>query len=122
MIYWNLAYGWRSGTRYIEAGASVADVIRYEQEELGNDLDVPEWVIEELESIPARAVVWVCRTKAHARRYGNVAYQERFDPGAALILATDQDNGYLILENAGKLRPATVERFACYQAIKVRGK
>ena len=47
-IYWNRPYGWRAGTRYVEPGASAVDVIRYEREELGNSLDVPDFLLEEL--------------------------------------------------------------------------
>ena len=113
MIYWNRPYGWRAGTRYIESGASAADVIRYEQEELGNDLDVPAFLLNELERIRSSCVVWVCRTKRHAARYGQ-PYKEDFGT-QALILANDQDNGYLLLEDATLLHPATIERFAEYR-------
>lgn len=47
-IFWNRPYGWRAGTRYVEPGASVVDVIRYEREELGNSLDVPDFLLSEL--------------------------------------------------------------------------
>ena len=68
-IFWQLPYGWRSGTRYIESGASAVDVIRYEQEEYGNELDVPEFLLLEPSrlQIPAGDIVWVCRTRNHAR-------------------------------------------------------
>jgi hypothetical protein len=112
VISWNLPYGWRAGTRSIERGASAADVIRHEQEELGNNLDVPEWMIQELERVPASRVVWVCRTRRHALRYGDDPYQEDFDPKKAVILATDQDHGFLILEDAAWLCPTTLEHFA----------
>jgi hypothetical protein len=71
-LYWNRPYGWRAGSRNIEPGASAVDVIRYEQEELGNTLDVPDFLLDELheKQVSARDIVWVCRTRDHARRYG----------------------------------------------------
>jgi hypothetical protein len=117
-IFWHLPYGWRSGTRYIESGASAVDVIRYEQEEYENDLDVPEFLMQELSRlhILARDIVWVCRTRNHARRYGGKGigqpYKEDFGPHA-LILTTDNEDekGYLILIDASKLDPAVIERY-----------
>jgi hypothetical protein len=117
-IFWKSSYGWRSGSRYIESGASAADVIRYEQEEYENELDVPEFLIEELsrQQIPARDIVWVCRTRNDARRYNGKGigqpYQEDVGP-QAFILATDNEpeTGYLILKNASRLDPTVIQRY-----------
>ncbi len=117
-IFWQRPYGWRSGSRYIESGASAVDVIRYEQEEYGNELDVPEFLLQELSrlQIPARDIVWVCRTRNHARRYGGKGigqpYQEDFGPHA-LILATDNEDetGYLLLIDASRLDPSVIQRY-----------
>lgn len=117
-VFWQRPYGWRSGSRYIESGASAVDVIRYEQEEYGNELDVPEFLLQELSrlQIPARDIVWVCRTRNHACRYGGKGigqpYQEDFGPNA-LILATDNEDekGYLILMDASKLDPSVIEQY-----------
>ncbi len=65
-LFWHLSYGWRTGCRYIPPDASAADVVRYEQEELNNTLDVPEFVLTVLEDVQAKDVVWVCRTRDHA--------------------------------------------------------
>lgn len=118
LIFWQLPYGWRSGSRYIESGASAVDVIRYEQEELGNELDAPDFLIHELsrQHIPARDIVWVCRTRNHAQRYGGKGigqpYKEDIDPHA-LILATDNEDerGYLLLIDASRLDPSVIEQY-----------
>src|SRR5438046_3621134 len=85
-LYWQKPYGWRAGTRFIEKGASAADVIRHEQEELGNSLDVPAFFLTELDrqELKAADVLWVCKTRQHARRYsgnGNgQPYKEELEP------------------------------------------
>src|SRR5947209_11328916 len=48
-LFWQRSFGWRAGSRYIAPSASAADVIRYEQEELGNTLDVPPFLLTELD-------------------------------------------------------------------------
>ncbi|SRR6266849_579113 len=121
-VSWNRLYGWRAGTRYIEPGASAVDVIRYEREELGNNLDVPDFLLEELaqKQVRARDVVWVCRTREHAQRYGGRGvgqpYKEDIGPNA-LILTTDHEpeTGYLVLSDATLLDPSVVQRFAGYR-------
>jgi hypothetical protein len=72
-IYWQRPFGWRTGTRYIPPYASAVDVIRYEQEELGNELDIPDFLLDELQQIQMRAsdIIWLCRTRDHARRYNS---------------------------------------------------
>src|SRR6266852_6484529 len=93
-VSWKRLYGWRAGTRYMEPGASVVDVIRYEREELGNDLDVPDFLLEELtrKQVNAKDIVWVCRTREHARRYSGrgIGQPYKEDLGSnALILTRD---------------------------------
>ncbi len=122
IIYWNRPYGWRAGSRYIEPGASAVDVIRHEQEELENALDVPDFLLAELQEkqVSARDIVWVCRTWDHARRYGGAGigqpYKEDFGYHA-LILATDQEaeTGYLVLFDARKLNPTVIQQYAHYR-------
>lgn len=127
-LWWNRTYGWRVGPRYIDPAASAADVIRYEQG-CGNALEAPEFVLAELDRqhLKARDVVWVCRTREHARRYGGPGvgppYREEFGP-SALILATDgePETGYLVLYDASPLDPSVVQQFALYrQARRVEG-
>jgi hypothetical protein len=128
-IYWQRPYGWRAGSRNIEPGASAVDVIRYEQEEYGNTLDVPDFLIEELirKQVSAREVVWVCRTRQHAKRYSSQdsgqPYQEDFNP-KALILATDEEveTGYLILFDASRLDPGVLEQYSRYRKEQRTGK
>src|SRR6266446_9691863 len=118
-IYWNRPYGWRAGTRYIEPDASAVDVIRYKQEALGNALDVPDFLLAELahKQVSAREIVWICRTKEHAKCYGGrdigQPYKEDFGPHT-LILATDQEpeTGYLLLSDASALVSFARENFA----------
>src|SRR3989442_9589199 len=106
-IYWSRPYGWRAGTRYIDPQASAVDVNRYEREEVGNELDVPDFLLEELaqKQVRARDIVWVCRTREHARRYSGRGigqpYKEEVGSNA-LILTTDQEpeTGYLVLSDA----------------------
>jgi len=115
---WNRPYGWRAGQRDIGPEEGAAAVIRYEQA-VGNALDVPEFVLEELDRqhLKARDVVWVCRTREHARRYGGPGlgqpYKEPFGP-SALILATDgePETGYLVLRDASRLDRSVRERLA----------
>ena len=121
-IHWGRSYGWRAGTRYIDSGASAVAVIRYEQEELDNALDVPDFLLEELarKQVKAREIVWVCQTREHARRYSGPGirqpYKEEFGPHA-LIVATDNEpeTGYLVLFDASRLDPAILARYAQYR-------
>ncbi len=124
-VYWNRPFGWRAGSRNIEPGTSVVDVIRHEQEEEGNTLDVPDFLLAELQDkqVSARDIVWVCRTRDHARRYGGAGigqpYKEDFG-SHALILATDHETetGYLVLFDARMLSPAVMQRLAHYRREK----
>jgi hypothetical protein len=121
-IYWNRPYGWRAGTRNIEPDASAADVIRFEREEYDNDLNVPDFLLDELDrqQYTAREVIWVCRTRDHARRYAGRGYGQPYkeDFGQhAVILATDHEDetGYLVLFDASRLDPSVLERYAQYR-------
>jgi len=90
---------WRSETGYQhDRGSTAADVVRYEQDDLGNDLGVSDGLLSELETISAedgRTLVWVTRTKKDAARYGG-AKPFPVSPGA-VILAEDGDGGCLVL-------------------------
>jgi hypothetical protein len=128
-IYWQRPYGWRAGSRNIEPSASAVDVIRYEQEEYENDLDIPDFLLEELthKQVSASEVVWVCRTRQHAKRYSSQdigqPYREDFSPHA-LILATDHEaeTGYLVLFDASRLDPVVLEQYARYRKAQLTGK
>lgn len=120
--YWNRPYGWRAGERYVAPGASAIDVIQYETEELGNTLDIPDFLLTELvqKQVSAHDIVWVCETRDHARRYSGKGigqpYKEDVDQDA-LILATDEEpeTGYLVLTHASRLDPLVVERYVDYR-------
>jgi hypothetical protein len=124
-IYWNRPYGWRAGIAYIDRDATAADVIRFEREELDNDLDVPDFLLDELDRqrYKARDVIWVCRTRQHARYYAGPGngepYQVEFGL-QALIIATDDEpeTGYLVLYDASRLEPTILEKYAEYRAMQ----
>lgn len=116
-MFWPLPYGWRVGEPSFPRYGSAADVVRYEREELGNVLDVPPFMMEALAHVPAIHLLWVCRSRAHAWRYGGEGrgqpYQEETGEGT-LILATDQEDetGYLLLIDATTLiEPAVLPQF-----------
>jgi hypothetical protein len=115
-VYWNRPFGWRAGSRNIEPGASAVDVIRHEQEELGNTLDVPDFLLAELQEkhVSARDIVWVCRTRDHARRYGGAGigqpYKEDFGSNALILTADNEtETGYLVLFDASLLSPRVIQ-------------
>jgi hypothetical protein len=79
LIYKGGAYRYETGTEIHPDAKTAADVIRYEQEELGNtDLGVSPEKLKELENRPASDIVWVTRTKEAAAKYGD----QREDIGA----------------------------------------
>lgn len=128
-IFWQRPFAWRAGERYVAPGASAASVVRFEREEYGNALDVPDFLLEELDTkgYLAADIVWVCRTRDHARRYGRGGngqpYKEDVGPHA-LIIASDQEEperGYLVLDDASRLDPAVVERYARYRRTQRTG-
>ncbi len=121
-IRWNRSYGWRSGAPYVEQDATAADVIRFERGEHGNALDVPDFLLDELDRqhYKARDVRWVCRTRQHAQRYGGSGigqpYREKFGPNA-VVLAMDheEETGYLVLFDASRLDPAILKQYVQYR-------
>jgi len=121
-VFWQRPYGWRAGTRFVPPQASAVDVIRFEQEEYGNDLAIPAFLVQELaqKEVPARDIVWVCQTRDHARRYSGRGRGQPYkeDIGSkGLILATDNEpeTGYLVLKDATVLRPSVVEQYVQYR-------
>ena len=87
---------WRadSGFRH-DAATSAADVIRYEQDELGNPLGITAALILELENYSAASLVWVTFQRHDAARYGKPE-RVKID-GQAYVIAEDGDGGFLIL-------------------------
>jgi len=88
-----------------ERGATAADVVRFEMEELGNDLVVSPAIRAALGQFPATRLVWVARTPGVAARYGERAGHETESTPVEtlamgepdLIVATDGEDGYLVL-------------------------
>jgi hypothetical protein len=83
--------------------ATVADVVRYESEELGNK-DIGELASEsagklsvDLASIPASDAIWVTRTVEQAMEYGDRSDIKKYSVDGWLILADLGDEGALLL-------------------------
>ena len=70
------------------------DVVRYEEEELGNDLHIPSDMRPRLPMIPATAIEWVCLTSKDARRYGDDVIWVEFDE----VIGDDGEGGYLVVK------------------------
>lgn len=85
---------WRvpSGLRLPECSAG--DVVRYEEQELGNAIGVDPRLLPDLDRLPASRVVWACLTQQAARRYGHIADMESVSGHA---IGADGDGGYLVL-------------------------
>ncbi len=96
-IFEGKAYRGESGYAH-EPGQTAADVMRYEQEELGNDYGIAAEMYAELENYPATDLVWVTKQKGIAARYGSP--EEVPIPEGSRIIATDDEGGYLVLKTA----------------------
>lgn len=83
--------------------ATVADIVRFEQEELGNDLGVSDELLAELKNFGYRDVVWVTKEKTDAESYlseGQTAEEDIStikEVKGGKIVSTDPDGGYLVL-------------------------
>ena len=89
---------YRGYTGYSNGILTAFNVIEFECVELGNYKDfkhLTEEMLNELHQYPASSIVWVTKTKKDAEYYGKV-YE--IDGDNARIIATDGDNGYLILQ------------------------
>lgn len=92
----------------IPRDATAADVLRFEAEELGNDIaamGVTPQLLKELENYPAHAVTWVTRDIESARDYltegmgeEDISRVEYVRGGR--IVAFDHQGGYLVLASA----------------------
>ncbi len=96
-----LGPAWRAETGYRHSVAdTAADVVNYEQNELGNPLGVPAETVAELHNRPAGDLVWVTRTRKAAGRYG---YPEKYLlPAGSKAIAEDGDGGFLVLKGGSK--------------------
>lgn len=75
---------------------TAADVVRYETEELGNNLNISPEKLKELEKYPASSLTWVTKTPEEAARYGGPEEHKVF--GNHEIIAEDGDGGYLLFQ------------------------
>ncbi len=90
--------GYRVETGFKPSG-TVADVVKYEQKELGNNLGITNDQLKELEKYPASAVKWVTRTKAEAKKYSDqVGDIEEVSFKRGEIIADIGEEGVLVLE------------------------
>jgi len=90
---------YRGMTLYNNYKLTAFDVIKFESVELGNYKDFKHLTIQmldELHQYPASDIVWVTKDKTIAGHYGEV--KEVYGTHNARIIATDGDNGYLILK------------------------
>lgn len=86
---------------------TVADIIRYEQDVLGNQLGVDNKKLRWLSRLSYKSAVWVCKSKEDAQRY--LAEDQNddeiilWDVGEnPLIVCQDQEGGFLVVDIAGK--------------------
>ena len=90
--------------------ATAGDVVRFEEEELGNRLGVPAALVEELDKYHHSDVIWVTKKREDAKHYLSEGMTEadisEIDVGAgARIIADDgEDGGYLVLRGGAQPR------------------
>ena len=85
---------------------TVAEILRYEQDELGNDNGVSPELVALLSDVSARKAMWITTERGDAERYaendegmsfGAVETFE-FPDGALVLTSEDGDGGYLVLD------------------------
>ncbi|MDD5457875.1 MAG: helicase-related protein [Phycisphaerae bacterium] len=77
-----------------DKNATAADVVRYEQDELGNDLGVSDEQLSELENYSADQIKWVTRTEEAANRYGT---PQQVQAEGGKVIAEIGSDGVLVL-------------------------
>lgn len=91
--------------------AAAADVVRFEQEELGNQMGVSADLVRELEKYSHHDVVWVTRDKADAEVYLSEGMTRadiseiKLEPGSRIV-CEDGFGGYLVLHGSARRREA----------------
>ncbi len=80
--YTGPAYRTETGSERHPEAKTAADVIKFEEEELGNDLGITPAKLKELEKRPATDIVWVTRTKEEAATYGTAREDIGEEPSA----------------------------------------
>jgi hypothetical protein len=91
-----LKKGWRADGAIGRGLVTAGDVVRYEQDELGNDIEVDQRILPLLDLRPAKKVVWMARSYKAARRYGTPERYD-FDPPALIIGNDGGDDGVLVV-------------------------
>jgi preprotein translocase subunit YajC len=99
----------------IPGRATVADIIRFEKSELGNDYGISDREMETLDRYRARDALWVTRKKSEAKEYlphGMTARDiEKIGlPPGSRIVADDGMGGYLVLMGDAELMASSPER------------
>jgi hypothetical protein len=88
---------WRVATGYHhDRRQKAADVLRFEEKELGNRYNIPLKIRRMLRDRPAGQMLWVTRSRKAAERYGTPE-NVTSDVQGARIIAEDGDDGYLVL-------------------------
>jgi DNA polymerase-3 subunit epsilon len=96
---------WRSLTGYShDQHTTAADVVRHG---LGDDSDVPDKLLAEMEDMPASSVAWVAGRREDAARYGEPSPISV--SANALIVGNDGDGRYLVLDPSPWNRQAEYE-------------
>jgi len=91
-IVWRVDTGFRHDER-----TTAGDVLRYEQETLGNALGLSRGAIEALDEFSAQHLMWACFSKRDALRYGDKNDVIRFVLDVPCkAIATDNEGGYLL--------------------------
>lgn len=89
----------------IPRGATVADVVRFESEELGNERHLTDDQLKMLEQFPAGSAIWVAKSKEAASEYlsegmtaKDITEYHPYDFGEGTrIIDLDYQDGYLLL-------------------------
>ena len=96
--------GWRVGEPNYDNELTAADVVEYEQDELGNDIGVDPMLLPFLRKLDAAALWWVCPLEEDAKRYetnddgdvlGEASYEKFRLP--ALVIGNDGGDGGLLV-------------------------
>lgn len=98
--YWK-GKAYRSDSGYIhDINTTAGDVVRYEQDELGNNYGIGEEELIILDKYPAKDIIWVTKSIERARRYYGDAKLINVD--GYKIIAYDNEGGYLVLKEKQK--------------------
>lgn len=112
----------------IPGHATAGDIVRFEQDELGNELGVPDALIKELDKYRYGDVIWATKDKADAEYYLSEGMTEadisEFTLGeGARIIADDEQGGFLVLHGDAKPKapgnPGITERGARYGFLQL---